>query len=171
MSVALIWAEAKGGVIGQGGGIPWHLPEDLARFRQLTSGSTVVMGRRTWESLPERFRPLPGRRNVVVTRQAGWEAPGAEVAHSVEEALAGAVGQAGTETVWVMGGGDIYLQALALARRLEITEVDLAIEGDTVAPTIGDGWERTVTPASGWLESRTGLRYRFTTLTRPNADR
>ncbi|WP_382303730.1 dihydrofolate reductase [Herbiconiux sp. UC225_62] len=172
MSIALVWAEAKGGVIGQGGGIPWHLPEDLARFRELTSGSTVVMGRRTWESLPERFRPLPGRRNVVVTRQDGWEAPGAEVVHSVDDALSGvddALGAAngGTgETIWVMGGGDIYRQALPLADRLEITEVDLDVDGDTVAPTIGEGWRRSTVPASGWLESRTGLRYRFATLTR-----
>jgi dihydrofolate reductase len=166
MSVALIWAEATGGVIGQGGGIPWHLPEDLARFRELTSGGTVVMGRRTWESLPERFRPLPGRRNVVVTRQAGWEAPGADVVHSVEDALGAAAGAASGETIWVMGGGDIYRQAVAVADRLEITEVDLDIAGDTLAPEIGEGWVRTITPASGWLESRTGLRYRFATLTR-----
>ncbi|MCS5718157.1 dihydrofolate reductase [Herbiconiux sp. CPCC 205763] len=162
MSVALIWAEASGGVIGLDGSIPWHLPEDLARFRELTSGGTVVMGRRTWESLPDRFRPLPGRRNVVVTRQAGWQAPGADVVHSVDAALAGAR----DERVWVMGGGDIYQQALAQADRLEITEVDLDIEGDTFAPVIGGGWQRTTTPASGWLDSRTGLRYRFATLTR-----
>ncbi|MGD8165894.1 dihydrofolate reductase [Herbiconiux sp. P16] len=185
MSVALIWAEARGGVIGLDGGIPWHLPEDLARFRELTSGGTVVMGRRTWESLPERFRPLPGRRNVVVTRQVGWQAPGADVVHSVDEALGGASGgtvgdatgrapddEAGEggagarQTVWVMGGGEIYRQALPLADRLEITEVDLEIDGDTRAPEIGDDWRRTIAPASGWLESRTGLRYRFATLTR-----
>jgi dihydrofolate reductase len=162
MSIALIWAEARGGVIGHDGGIPWRLPEDLARFRELTTGGTVVMGRRTWDSLPERFRPLPDRRNVVVTRQGGWGAPGTDVVHSVAEAL----GSADDETVWVMGGGDIYRQALAAADRLEITEVDLDVEGDTLAPAIGDGWRRTVTPASGWLESRTGLRYRFATLTR-----
>ena len=170
MSIALIWAEAAGGVIGNDGGIPWRLPEDLARFRELTSGATVVMGRRTWESLPERFRPLPDRRNVVVTRQAGWQAPGAEVAHSVEEALRGqaeaATEETAEETIWVMGGGDIYRQALPEADRLEITEVDLEVDGDTLAPAIGDGWRRTVTPASGWLESKSGLRYRFATLTR-----
>jgi dihydrofolate reductase len=162
MSVALIWAEARGGVIGHAGGIPWRLPEDLARFRAVTNGGTVVMGRRTWESLPERFRPLPGRRNVVVTRQTEWESEGAEIVHSVEEALVGRADDA----IWVIGGGEIYRQALALADRLEITEVDLDVKGDTVAPEIGEGWQRSVEPAAGWFESTTGLRYRFATLTR-----
>ncbi|MFB2586165.1 dihydrofolate reductase [Herbiconiux liukaitaii] len=176
MSVALVWAEARGGVIGQGGGIPWHLPEDLAHFKELTTGSAVVMGRKTWDSLPERIRPLPGRTNVVVTRQAGWAAEGAETAGSVEEALE-AHGSEG-RTVWVIGGGEIYRQALPFADRVEVTEVDVEVDGDTMAPDVGAGtgdgdgtgggagWSRVVTPAEGWNESRSGIRYRFVTLTR-----
>lgn len=157
MSLALIWAEAHDRVIGADGGIPWHLPEDMRHFRELTSGSPVVMGRRTWDSLPERFRPLPGRTNIVVTRQAAWSAPGAEVAHDVEEALALA---AGAETVWVMGGAQLYTAALPLADRVEVTEVDLDVPGDTRAPALGEGWR---TERGEWLESSSGLRYRFAT--------
>ncbi|WP_025157596.1 dihydrofolate reductase [Leifsonia aquatica] len=157
MSLALIWAEAHDRVIGADGGIPWHLPEDMRHFRELTSGSPVVMGRRTWDSLPERFRPLPGRTNIVVTRQAAWSAPGAEVAHDVEEALALA---AGAETVWVMGGAQLYAAALPLADRVEVTEVDLDVPGDTRAPALGEGWR---TARGEWQESSSGLRYRFAT--------
>jgi dihydrofolate reductase len=166
MSVALIWAEARGRVIGDGGGIPWHVPEDLARFRELTTGSTVVMGRRTWESLPERFRPLSGRRNIVVTHDDDWVAPGAEVVHSLEDALATPARAPASTLVWVIGGGQIYRQSLPFATRIELTEVDLAVGGDTRAPDPGVGWARRVTPASGWSVSRSGLRYRFCTLTR-----
>jgi len=162
MTVALIWAEARDGVIGHDGTIPWHLPEDLAHFRTVTDGSTVVMGRRTWDSLPPRFRPLPGRRNVVVTRQPDWQAEGAVVAHSLEEALA----DAGTGTTWVIGGGEIYRQALSSATRVEVTEVNLAVEGDTRAPELGPGWHTETTPEHGWLESRTGIHYRFVSSTR-----
>lgn len=155
MTLALIWAEAHDRVIGADGGIPWHLSEDMRHFRELTAGSPVVMGRRTWDSLPERFRPLPGRTNIVVTRQAGWSAPGAEVAHSVEDALARA---GGAETVWVMGGAQLYAAALPHADRVEVTEVDLDVLGDTRAPELGEGW--TAEPGE-WLESDSGLRYRF----------
>src|SRR4051794_41456904 len=98
-TVAMVWAQAHGGVIGAEGGLPWHLPEDLALFRRLTMGSPVVMGRRTWESLPERFRPLPGRANVVLTSDPGWSAAGAHRAASVEEVLAE------RDSFWVIGGG------------------------------------------------------------------
>ncbi|OJX77028.1 dihydrofolate reductase [Leifsonia sp. 71-9] len=160
MALALIWAEAHDSVIGADGGIPWHLSEDMRHFRELTAGSPVVMGRRTWDSLPERFRPLPGRTNIVVTRQADWSAPGAEVAHSVEDALARA---GAAETVWVMGGAQLYAAALPLADRVEVTEVDLDVAGDTRAPELGDGW---TVRAGEWLESASGLRYRFTTYLR-----
>jgi dihydrofolate reductase len=164
VSVALIWAEAHGGVIGQGGGIPWHLPEDLAHFRELTRGSTVVMGRKTWDSLPERFRPLPGRTNVVVTRQADWHVEGTSTAGSLEAALD--EHEVDGRTVWVIGGGEIYRRALPRADRIELTEVDLALEGDTRAPEVGAGWTRTVDPAEGWSESPGGIRHRFVSLTR-----
>ncbi|AAT88864.1 dihydrofolate reductase [Leifsonia xyli subsp. xyli] len=154
MSIALIWAQARNRVIGAGGTMPWRLPEDLRHFRELTGGEPVVMGRRTWESLPDRFRPLPGRRNIVVTRQEGWNAPGAEVAH----ALPGALSAASDDTVWVIGGGELYRQALPLADRVEVTEIDLAVAGDTPAPALGPEWHAQPTP---WLTAENGMRYRF----------
>jgi len=129
--VTLVAAVARGGVIGRGGTIPWRLPEDLARFKELTTGHAVVMGRRTWDSLPDRFRPLPGRRNVVVTRSAEWGAAGAERASSVEDALHLLEG---AERVFVIGGGEIYAAALTRADELLLTEIDLEVEGDTLFP-------------------------------------
>ncbi|MFF1574395.1 dihydrofolate reductase [Leifsonia sp. NPDC058292] len=161
-SVALIWAQANGGVIGKDGTMPWRLPEDLAHFRTLTGTDTVVMGRKTWESLPERFRPLPERANVVVTRQTGRVAPGALVVHSLENALTASP----TETVWVMGGSELYKLALDVADRLEVTEIDLHVEGDTFAPSV-DGEQWTAVDADPeWRTSKTGLRYRFLTYLR-----
>jgi len=110
VSVNLIWAQSANGVIGADGQLPWRIPEDLAHFRMLTDGGTVVMGRATWESLPPRFRPLPGRRNVVLTRQQDWSAPGAVVAHTLDEALTSADGD-----VWVIGGASVYAAALPRA--------------------------------------------------------
>lgn len=161
MTLALIWAQAHDRVIGAGGVMPWHLTEDLRRFRALTGADPVVMGRRTWDSLPERYRPLPGRTNIVVTRQPGWTAPGAVVAHSLDEALAVA-GDAGT--VWITGGAELYRQALPLADRLEVTEIDLDVAGDTRAPEPGDGW--TTVDAGDWQTGSNGMRYRFVTYLR-----
>jgi dihydrofolate reductase len=153
-AVAMIWAQAREGVIGASGGLPWHLPEDLKLFRAVTTGSTVVMGRRTWESLPERFRPLPGRTNVVLTADPAWSAEGARRAGSVAEVLAA------HESVWVIGGGAVYAAFLPYADRLVVTDVDLQVDGDTWAPVLGDGWERvTRTPEQGWSCSSSGLRY------------
>ncbi|MGN6428339.1 MAG: dihydrofolate reductase [Leifsonia sp.] len=154
MTIALIWAQANERVIGTGGTMPWHLPEDLRHFRELTDGDPVIMGRRTWESLPERFRPLPGRENVVVTRQAGFDAPGATVVHTLEDALAGR----GDGTVWIMGGAELYRQTLAIADRVEVTEIDLDVDGDTIAPELGDGWTAN---AGDWQDAANGMRYRF----------
>ncbi|GAB6897432.1 dihydrofolate reductase [Kineosporia succinea] len=157
MRVRMIWAQARGGVIGRDGDIPWHVPEDQANFRRLTKGSAVVMGRATWDSLPERFRPLPDRLNLVLTRDPMWDAPGACVVHSPQEALGRA------QDVWVIGGGAVYAEYLPLAVELVVTEIDLDVEGDTHAPAIGAGWEG---EPGDWLESRTGTRYRFTTYRR-----
>ena len=156
--LGLVWAQAAGGVIGRDGTIPWHVPEDMANFRALTSGTTVVMGRGTWNSLPARFRPLPQRRNVVLTRGAGVE--GAEVARSLADALDGASGD-----VWVIGGGQVYAAALPLADRVVVTDVDLDVDGDVRAPALGPEWRAVAAdPADGgWLTSRTGTRYRTTT--------
>jgi dihydrofolate reductase len=129
--VRVVAAVARGGVIGREGGLPWRLPEDMAHFREATIGHPVVMGRRTWESLPERFRPLPGRRNVVVTRNASWQDEGAVRAASVDDALQLLAGE---DRVSVIGGGEIFSAALPLADELLLTEIDLDVEGDTFFP-------------------------------------
>ena len=163
--LAMIWAEARGGVIGQGGDMPWRLPEDLAHFKQLTLGAPVVMGRRTWESLPPRFRPLEGRRNIVVSRRADFVADGAEVAASAADALQLVEAEPVT---WITGGATLYGELLPQADRLEVTEINLDVEGDTHAPPIGDDWRLCAAdPADGWHTSRNGLEYRFLTYLRP----
>jgi len=150
----MIWAQARDGVIGADGGLPWHLPEDMKLFRDLTMGSTVVMGRRTWESLPDRFRPLPGRTNVVLTSDPDWAAEGARRVASVAQVLAE------QEACWVIGGGAVYAAFLPHADRLVVTDVDLAVDGDTWAPVPGDGWRLVSrTPGAGWASSAAGLRY------------
>src|SRR6059036_2989365 len=101
----MVWAQSRDRVIGADGALPWHLPEDMRHFRDLTSGATVVMGRLSWESLPDRFRPLPGRRNIVLSRDAGYSASGAEVVASLEDALRSAPG------AWVIGGAAVYREA------------------------------------------------------------
>ncbi|OBG26500.1 dihydrofolate reductase [Mycobacterium sp. 852002-51057_SCH5723018] len=158
-TVGLVWAQSSSGVIGRGGDIPWRVPEDLARFKQVTMGHTVVMGRLTWESLPPRVRPLPGRRNVVLSRNTDYVADGAEVVGSLEQTL--------TEPeTWVIGGEQIYLLALPLATRCEVTEVDIDLprdDGDALAPVLDEEW---VGVTGEWQASRTGLRYRFHTYSR-----
>ncbi|MFN3340323.1 MAG: dihydrofolate reductase [Dietzia sp.] len=137
MAVRMVWAQARGGVIGDGRDMPWHIPEDLAFFKQATVGLPVVMGRATWESIPTRFRPLPGRRNIVCTRDPGWSAEGAERAASVEGALA----SAGPDAA-VMGGGQIYAAALGAADECLVTEIDADAPGAVLAPVLDEAWER-----------------------------
>jgi dihydrofolate reductase len=127
--IAIVVAYSENRVIGRDGDLPWRLPTDLKRFKELTTGGTVVMGRRTWDSLPERFRPLPNRRNVVVSRN-GCDAP--EVCRSVEEALG--------EDCFVIGGGQVYAQALPRADRVYATEVAGVVEGDVHMPELGPEW-------------------------------
>lgn len=134
--VSLVAAVAPGGVIGLAGGLPWRIPEDMRHFRELTIGHPVVMGRRTWDSLPDRFRPLPDRRNVVVTRNPAWRANGAERAGSLSVAL---LLLEGAPQVFVIGGAELYAAALPLADELLLTEIDADVEGDTFFPP----WERT----------------------------
>ena len=165
--LGLVWAQARGGVIGVDGRLPWHLPEDLRLFRELTTGSTVVMGRRTWESLPERFRPLPGRRNVVLTTDRTWAPDGAATAGGVEEVLA----HAGGGDLWVIGGGRVYAAFLPHADRVVVTDIDTTVDGDTWAPPLGPGWVRVArTPGTGWAASTTGLRYAVSTYARAATD-
>lgn len=147
--VVIIAAVARNRVIGKDNRLLWNIPEDMAHFKTLTAGHTVVMGRKTWESLPPRFRPLPGRRNIVISRQPRYDAPGAEVADSLENALKLA---STATTVFVIGGEQIYTQAMAVADRLEITEVDLEPEGDAWFPEIATvDWEQTaITEGTGF---------------------
>lgn len=155
--IAIILARADNGVIGAGGTLPWHLPADLRRFKALTMGKPMVMGRKTFEGFPT---PLPGRRHVVLTRDAAWWATGAEAAHSVDEALA----LAGDGDVSVIGGAEIVALLLPHADRVELTEVHVAPAGDTRVP-----------PFTGWCETwradhpADGRRpaYSFVTLAKP----
>lgn len=122
--LAAIWAQDRSGVLGLDGELPWHVPAEARHFRAATSGATVVMGRHTWESLPQRFRPLPRRRNVVVTRDAAYDAPGAEVVTTPEAAAAV---PSATDTTWVMGGAGIYAALLPRCERLVVSEIDLDV--------------------------------------------
>ncbi len=154
MTVGLIWAQSTSGVIGRDGGIPWRLPEDQARFKELTLGHTVVMGRLTWESLPAKVRPLPGRRNVIVSRQADYVAERADVVATLAAALT-------DDETWVIGGEQIYALALPFATRCEVTEVEIDLprrDADAVAPVLDETW---VGATGEWLTSSSGVRYRF----------
>ncbi|WCB93786.1 Dihydrofolate reductase [Baekduia alba] len=131
MTVALVVAYARNGVIGRDGGLPWHLPSDMQHFRELTTGGTVLMGRKTYESIPERFRPLPGRRNLVLSRDGSFVAAGTEVFGSLAAALAACEGDC-----FVIGGGATYEEALPLADEVWATEVDAEVEGDTFFPVL-----------------------------------
>jgi len=160
MEIALIYARAANGVIGKDGALPWHLPEDMAHFKQLTQGAPVIMGRKTWDSLPPRFRPLPGRTNIVVTRQSDWNENGAQRASSLREALQ--ISEQ-SPTVWVIGGAQIYAEALPLADRVEVTEIDRDFDGDAHAPELGSEW---VEAARSRHVSSNGLPFSFATYVR-----
>ena len=157
MQINLIYARAANGVIGKEGVMPWHLPEDLAHFKRLTQGWPVIMGRKTWDSLPPRFRPLPGRTNIVITRQTGWQETGAQPAPSLAHALELCTGSA---EVWIIGGAQIYTQAEPLAQRAEVTEIAQDFEGDAFAPALGVGWRET---ARDNQVSSNGLKFSFVT--------
>jgi dihydrofolate reductase len=130
-TLTLIAAIARNGVIGRDNALPWRLPEDLAHFKARTQGRSVLMGRQTWDSLPPRFRPLPGRRNLVLSRDARWHADGATRVGSLDEALALAAGE--SELV-VIGGSQVYRLALPRADELVLTEIDAEVEGDAHFP-------------------------------------
>ena len=134
--VFLVVAVTANGVIGAGGSMPWHLPADFRRVKTLTMGKPLIMGRKTFESLPG---ILPGRRHIVITRDGEWNAEGAEVAHSLDEALA----MANAPHIVIFGGAQIYAQALPRASRIELTEIHAEIAGDTLMPSFGEGWRET----------------------------
>jgi dihydrofolate reductase len=164
MRLNLIFARARNGVIGADNTLPWHLPEDLAHFKRTTLGCPVIMGRKTWDSLPPRFRPLPGRTNVVVSRQPDWQAPGASTAASLEQALH--LCEPAPE-VWVIGGAQLYALALPRAHSAVVTELDLDVAGDAYAPVFDSGWHEV---AREEHVAGSGLAYRFITLNRNTGD-
>jgi dihydrofolate reductase len=159
----LIYARAANGVIGKDGTLPWHLPEDLAHFKRTTLGCPVIMGRKTWDSLPPKFRPLPGRTNVVVTRQPNWNQIGAHPACSLREALFICEQLSPpVSDVWVIGGAQLYALAAPMAATAVVTEIDQAFEGDAFAPTLGPDWTESHRESH---IAASGLRYSFVTLT------
>lgn len=164
MQLNLIYARAANGVIGINGTLPWHLPEDMAHFKRTTLGCPVIMGRRTWDSLPPKFRPLPGRTNVVITRQPNWHETGAEPASSIPHALLICEQiSPRSEQVWVIGGAQIYAEALPLAHRVVVTEIGANFAGDAYAPPMGPEWLET---AREHHTSATGLPFSFVTYQR-----
>jgi dihydrofolate reductase len=141
-TIALIVAVAENGVIGRDGKLPWRIPEDMKWFRERTAGRPLIMGRKTWESFPK--RPLPGRTNIVITRDASYTAEGAVVVTSLKAALDAAYGE-DPEEIMVIGGAEIYRAALPLARRIYLTSVHGEIEGDTHFPPIDRAaWAETI---------------------------
>ena len=134
--LSIVVARARNNVIGSGGELPWHLPTDMRHFRTLTSGGTVIMGRKTYESIPDAFRPLPNRRNMVLTTNADYAAPGAEVFPALAAALEACGGEA-----FMIGGSRVYAQALPLADRVYLTDVQAEPDGDAFFPDL---------PAEGW---------------------
>ncbi|MDP3514406.1 MAG: dihydrofolate reductase [Sulfuritalea sp.] len=162
--LTLIAAVARNGVIGIDNRLPWHLPADLKHFKELTLSHAVIMGRKTWESLPAKFRPLPGRRNIVVSRDAGYRAEGAVVALSLPAALAAAGEGESDGEAFLIGGAQLYATALPLADRLQLTEIDASFEGDTWFPAIDPGlWHEVGRQAQRGDE---GFDYAFVTYER-----
>jgi dihydrofolate reductase len=129
--ISLVVARAANGTIGQGGELPWRLPSDMRHFRELTTGHAVLMGRKTFESIPPKFRPLPQRRNLVLSSNAELELPGAEVFHDMSTALAACGGEC-----FVIGGGTVYSETLPVANRVYATEIDAEIDGDAFFPEL-----------------------------------
>ena len=158
--LSIIVAMAKNRVIGADGGIPWHLPEELKRFKSLTLGHHLIMGRKTWESIG---RLLPGRTTVIVTRQRGYSAPGAQVAHSLDEAITAC---GADDEIFVIGGAELYAQALARAGRLYLTTVDAEIAGDTIMPDYAAVDWREVSATSFAVDERHRYPFRCVTYER-----
>ncbi|KPF69269.1 dihydrofolate reductase [beta proteobacterium AAP99] len=161
--LSLILARAANGVIGANNALPWHLPEDMAHFKALTLGKPVVMGRKTWDSLPPRFRPLPGRQNIVVTRNAAWRAEGATAVHSLSDALK-AAGDA--PEVMLIGGAQLYAEGLPIAQRVYLTEIEREYEGDAFFPLLPAFQWRGTAREDHVSEKDTSLAFSFVTYER-----
>ncbi len=157
-------ARARNGVIGKDGALPWHLPADLRRFKAMTVGKPVIMGRKTFDSIG---KPLPGRHNIVLTRDAGWTAPGVTVAPNLAEAVAaaGLDPRARADAIMVIGGAQVYAEALPSATRIEVTEVDADPAGDTVLPAFDPArWREVAREAHPGVDGGPG--FAFVTLVR-----
>lgn len=152
--VGMIWAQARDGAIGSAGDLPWHIPEDLAHFKAMTKGYAVLHGRKSYEALPQAVRPLPGRRNLVLTRDTAYQAPGAEVVHS----LAQANESLGDGPLWVVGGGQVYADAMPCADVIVVTHIDIEVFGDTYAPQV-DAQKWQVVRSSTTRTAVTGERF------------
>jgi len=156
----LIYARAANGVIGKDGTLPWHLPEDLAHFKRTTLGSPVIMGRKTWDSLPPKFRPLPGRANIVITRQQNFGENGVQTASSLDSALQLCKQ---SDDVWVIGGAQLYALAEPMAASAVVTEIDADFDGDAYAPALGPTWREATREHH---VAASGLPFSFVTYTR-----
>lgn len=168
--IGAIWAQAHKRALGAHGTLPWHVPEDLALFKRVTAGHPVVMGRTTWDSLNPKFRPLPGRVNIVLSSDSEYVAEGARTATSLDEALE--LAKVHDDDVWIIGGARVYEQAMPRIDRLVITDLDIDVpDADAFAPPLDPSFEPVITePARGWLTSKSGIKYRFTVYQRPGRD-
>jgi dihydrofolate reductase len=164
ITINLIWAQSKNGIIGHHGTMPWHLPEDLVHFKNLTTNHPVIMGRKTWDSLPDKSRPLPNRKNIVLTRQKNWgdafDKSNVIKSNTIDAAITPQILGAGAKHVWVIGGGEIYKQFLPRAYRIEITEIQHDFQGDTSAPILGPNWIECNRISN---LSKSGLKFDFVT--------
>jgi dihydrofolate reductase len=159
--IALVLAMASNGVIGVNNKIPWRIPDDMKRFKAITMGKPVIMGRKTWDSLPR--KPLPGRTNIVITRDTNWKADGAAVVHSLDEAIAMADRERPSE-IAVIGGAEIYKAALPRVSMVHLTDVHRAFDGDVRMPPFDPAhWQETARENG---ETPDGLRYSYVTLAR-----
>lgn len=161
--ITLIWAQGENGVIGRDNALPWRIPADMAYFKRETLGKTVVMGRKTWESFGS--KPLKDRTNIVLTRNASYTAERASVVHSIEEALAHAVG----EEVMIIGGSEIYALSLPIADRLRVTRVRESFEGDAVFPTVDWSSWLLISSEEGIRDEKNVYRYEFEVYERPKS--
>lgn len=159
--ISIIVAHSKNMVIGKGNELIWEIPDDHARFKKITIGHPVIMGRKTWESIPPKFRPLPGRTNFVVTRDGLYKASGATVTTSLDDALTQAESAPGSEEIFIVGGGEIYKQALPLTDRLYITLVNKDVDGDTFFPEYSNLFSKKISEEHKEFE---GLKYSYVVL-------
>ena len=167
--IGMVWAQSLDGVIGLDGDMPWHVPEDLKHFKEVTMGEVLVMGRRTWASFPDSFRPLPGRTSIIVSKTLSEDPSDEELQHDnvhvVTDLVAGLelAGELKTgPMIWVIGGGSLYDQALEVTTVVERSLFNIHVDGDTYAPKLDASWKLTTQdPSDGWHTSKSSVQYRF----------